>query len=125
MSGLVDFLINPGLDRTRAYGPELQAIQSVAAARQAMRSIAKWPGYAPTPLIAEIAVATPTKGARKAPTGMIRLTRATEVVLHGERVQFDAGTPLRVESAAAGMVNVRVGLEVIAIPAVNTDYGSP
>lgn len=52
MSGLVDFLINPGLDRSLAYGPELQAIQSLACARQAMRAISAWPGYAPTPLVA-------------------------------------------------------------------------
>ncbi len=52
MSGLAEFLINPGLDRTQAYGPQLQAIQSLAGGRAAMRAISAWPGYAPTPLVA-------------------------------------------------------------------------
>ena len=60
MSGLIDFLVNPGLDRTRPYGPELQAIQSVAKAHEAMRAISAWPGYAPTPLISLPTLATAT-----------------------------------------------------------------
>ena len=51
MSGLVDFLVNPSLDRARAYGADLQAIQSVAEAQEAMRAISVWTGYAPTPLV--------------------------------------------------------------------------
>ncbi len=51
MTGLVDFLVNPGLDRARPYGPELQAIQSLAGAHEALRTISAWPGYAPTPLV--------------------------------------------------------------------------
>jgi diaminopropionate ammonia-lyase len=50
--GLVNFLANPALDRSRAYGPELLAIQSVGKAQDAMRTISAWPGYAPTPLVA-------------------------------------------------------------------------
>jgi diaminopropionate ammonia-lyase len=51
MTTLVEFLINPGLDRARPYGAELQAIQSLAGAHEAMRTISAWPGYAPTPLV--------------------------------------------------------------------------
>ena len=50
-SGITDFLINPSLDRARAYDADLQAVQSMAAASDAYRSIAAWPGYAPTPLV--------------------------------------------------------------------------
>lgn len=51
MTGVVDFLLNPGLDRARPYGPDLQAIQNAAAARTAATAIAQWPDYAPTPLV--------------------------------------------------------------------------
>ncbi len=57
MTGRVDFLVNPGLDRTRAYGPDLQSIQSLAKAHEAMRAIAAWPGYMPTPLVSLPALA--------------------------------------------------------------------
>ncbi|MFY8116087.1 MAG: pyridoxal-phosphate dependent enzyme, partial [Rhabdaerophilum sp.] len=45
-----DFLLNPHLDRARPYGPELQAILSLAGAREARATIREWQGYAPTPL---------------------------------------------------------------------------
>jgi diaminopropionate ammonia-lyase len=57
MTGCVDFLLNPALDRALAYRAELQAIQSLAAAREAHGIIATWPGYAPTPLVALSALA--------------------------------------------------------------------
>ena len=44
------FLLNPQLDRMMAYGPELQAILSLAAAGTAHAAISGWDGYAPTPL---------------------------------------------------------------------------
>ncbi len=47
MRGLI---VNPALDRTRAYGAELRAILSLERAREAHAHIARWPGYAPTPL---------------------------------------------------------------------------
>ncbi|OYU47375.1 MAG: diaminopropionate ammonia-lyase [Rhizobiales bacterium PAR1] len=45
-----DFLLNPKLDRARAYGPELQAILSIARAKEARAHISGWAGYTPTPL---------------------------------------------------------------------------
>lgn len=46
----ISLLINPCLDRRRPYGPDEQAILSVAKAREAHETIARWPGYAPTAL---------------------------------------------------------------------------
>ena len=51
MTAIADFLINPSLDRARGYEPELQTIQSHAAANDAYQAISKWRGYKPTPLI--------------------------------------------------------------------------
>lgn len=45
-----DVLINPHLDRVRAYGPEFQAILSLARAADAQATITGWAGYGPTPL---------------------------------------------------------------------------
>ena len=45
-----DFLLNPKLDRKRSYGPELQAILSIARAKEARAHISGWAGYTPTPL---------------------------------------------------------------------------
>ena len=45
-----DFLLNPHLNRNRPYGPDLQAILSLARAREAKATISAWDGYAPTPL---------------------------------------------------------------------------
>lgn len=45
-----DFILNPKLDRSRPYGPELQAILSLKGAAEARAHIAGWAGYAPTPL---------------------------------------------------------------------------
>lgn len=45
-----DFLLNPKLDRARPYGPELQAILSIARAKAARAHISGWAGYTPTPL---------------------------------------------------------------------------
>lgn len=44
------FVVNSGLDRSRPYDAELQAILSLARAREARAHIAQWDGYAPTPL---------------------------------------------------------------------------
>jgi diaminopropionate ammonia-lyase len=50
---LTDFSLelNPNVARGRAYGSDLRAILSRAAAENARQSIAAWPGYAPTPLL--------------------------------------------------------------------------
>ncbi len=45
-----DFVLNPHLDRARPYGPEMQAILSLAGASEARATIRQWQGYAPTPL---------------------------------------------------------------------------
>ena len=45
-----DFILNPKLDRARGYGPDLQKILSVKGAQEARAHIARWAGYAPTPL---------------------------------------------------------------------------
>ncbi|KAF0226525.1 MAG: diaminopropionate [Beijerinckiaceae bacterium] len=45
-----DFLLNPHLDRSRPYGPDLQAILSLKGAAEARAHISNWAGYAPTPL---------------------------------------------------------------------------
>jgi diaminopropionate ammonia-lyase len=51
LAGLkADFLPNPRVERTRAYGEEERAILSVAAGREAFAAIGAWPGYATTPL---------------------------------------------------------------------------
>jgi diaminopropionate ammonia-lyase len=51
LSGLwADFLANPRVERTRAYGEDERAILSVAAGLDALAAIAAWPGYAATPL---------------------------------------------------------------------------
>ncbi len=47
MSG---WLLNPSLDRNRAYGPEERAILSLEGAKTARETIAQWDGYKPTPL---------------------------------------------------------------------------
>lgn len=47
MSG---WILNPSLDRNRAYGAEERAILSLEAAKIARETIAQWEGYAPTPL---------------------------------------------------------------------------
>jgi diaminopropionate ammonia-lyase len=44
------FLLNPHLDRARAYDGELRRVLSLEAARSAQAAIAAWSGYAPTPL---------------------------------------------------------------------------
>jgi diaminopropionate ammonia-lyase len=44
------FLGNPQLDRSRAYGPDLQSILSLKGAKVAHAAISRWDGYAPTPL---------------------------------------------------------------------------
>ncbi len=44
------WLINPSLDRNRAYGPEERAILSLEGAKTARETIAQWDGYKPTPL---------------------------------------------------------------------------
>lgn len=45
-----DFVSNPRLDRGLAYGSDLRAILSLERAREAQAAIARWEGYAPTPL---------------------------------------------------------------------------
>ncbi|MEN5082551.1 diaminopropionate ammonia-lyase [Bosea sp. TWI1241] len=45
-----DFLSNPSLDRSAAYGDDLRSILSLAAGRVAHQAISAWDGYAPTPL---------------------------------------------------------------------------
>jgi diaminopropionate ammonia-lyase len=45
-------LPNPALDRTGAYGPDRQAILSLAGAAAAHAAIGAWDGYRPTPLLA-------------------------------------------------------------------------
>ena len=45
-----DFLLNPKLDRARPYGAELQAILSIARAKEARVHISAWAGYKATPL---------------------------------------------------------------------------
>lgn len=52
-----DFILNPALERGMAYGEELQAILSLAKAREARKHIALWDGYAPTPLHDLVALA--------------------------------------------------------------------
>ncbi|MCA3601076.1 MAG: diaminopropionate ammonia-lyase [Methylobacterium sp.] len=47
MSG---WLLNPSLDRNRAYGAEEQAILSLEGAKRARETISQWEGYEPTPL---------------------------------------------------------------------------
>jgi diaminopropionate ammonia-lyase len=47
MSG---WLLNPALDRNRAYGPDERSILSLAGAKAARDTIAQWEGYEPTPL---------------------------------------------------------------------------
>jgi diaminopropionate ammonia-lyase len=47
MSG---WLLNPSLDRNRAYGPAERAILSLEGAKTARETIAQWEGYKPTPL---------------------------------------------------------------------------
>jgi diaminopropionate ammonia-lyase len=44
------FLRNPQLDRSLAYGLDLQSILSLAGTRTAHAAISAWEGYAPTPL---------------------------------------------------------------------------
>ncbi|HRK19239.1 MAG TPA: diaminopropionate ammonia-lyase [Hyphomicrobiaceae bacterium] len=55
-----DFLINPRLDRVSSYGSEMQAILSLARAREAHETIKTWAGYAPTPLVSLRALASRT-----------------------------------------------------------------
>jgi diaminopropionate ammonia-lyase len=50
IEAMPDFVSNPRLDRSRAYGEDLRAILSLAAAREARAAISGWAGYAPTPL---------------------------------------------------------------------------
>jgi diaminopropionate ammonia-lyase len=51
LAGLeADFLANPRVERTRAYGEDERGILSVAAGRDALAAIGAWPGYVPTPL---------------------------------------------------------------------------
>lgn len=45
-----DFVLNPHLDRSAAYGDERRRILSLDAARTAHAAIAGWAGYTPTPL---------------------------------------------------------------------------
>lgn len=45
-----DFILNPGLERSRRYDSSLQAVLSLAGAREAYDTISRWNGYAPTPL---------------------------------------------------------------------------
>ncbi len=45
-----DFVLNPHLDRSAAYGDERRSILSLDAARTAHAAISGWSGYAPTPL---------------------------------------------------------------------------
>lgn len=45
-----DLLLNPGLDRARAYDDDLRAVLSLARASEARATISEWSGYAPTPL---------------------------------------------------------------------------
>lgn len=47
-----DFVLNAAVDRRVPYSPDLQAILSLTRARAAQAHIARWPGYAPTPLLA-------------------------------------------------------------------------
>jgi diaminopropionate ammonia-lyase len=47
----VRFLANPGLDRQRAYDAGLRAILSRQGLDEAWQRIARWTGYAPTPLL--------------------------------------------------------------------------
>jgi diaminopropionate ammonia-lyase len=44
------FLPNPSLDRSRAYGVKERAVLSQERAEEAATAIRQWPGYAPTPL---------------------------------------------------------------------------
>ena len=46
-----NFVLNPVLDRSRAYGVELQEILCLKRAHEARSHIALWAGYAPTPLL--------------------------------------------------------------------------
>jgi diaminopropionate ammonia-lyase len=50
-TGLVELLLNRGLDRSRPYAEAERQILSMAAAQAAMETISAWPGYAPTPLV--------------------------------------------------------------------------
>lgn len=48
---MLDFLLNPKLDRISGYSAEMQAVLSLARAREAHTTIKGWAGYAPTPLV--------------------------------------------------------------------------
>jgi diaminopropionate ammonia-lyase len=48
-SAPAELLVNPHLDRARAYGPGEREILSLAAADRACAVITQWPGYRPTP----------------------------------------------------------------------------
>ena len=51
LSGLsAELVLNPSLDRRRAYGQVERAILSAARGREAWDAISAWPGYVPTPL---------------------------------------------------------------------------
>jgi diaminopropionate ammonia-lyase len=52
LSGLpAQFLLNAQCDRAKPYGARERAILSMEKGREAWSAIAKWPGYAPTPLL--------------------------------------------------------------------------
>lgn len=46
----IELFINPHFAPNKPYGAAEKAILSVAAGEEALKTIAKWPGYAPTPL---------------------------------------------------------------------------
>lgn len=46
----LDLFVNPRLDRGGAYPARLRSVQSLDAFAQAQAEIARWPGFAPTPL---------------------------------------------------------------------------
>ena len=46
----IELFINPRFEQTKPYGAAEKAILSVAAGEEALKTIAQWPGYKPTPL---------------------------------------------------------------------------
>ena len=58
--GAAQLIRNPGVERERPYGAAERAILSVEAGREAWVTIAGWPDYAPTPLLALEAMAAAT-----------------------------------------------------------------
>jgi diaminopropionate ammonia-lyase len=58
LSGLpAQFLFNAQCDRGKPYGARERAILSMEKGREAWSAIAKWPGYAPTPLLGLASIA--------------------------------------------------------------------